>query len=249
MKIFIFLILTVSGIDFNQFLNIDDFMSSYEATSEWNQTELSLTDWQTVEGTNYKFSVYSAYYDNRQGRIIRIIAAAHSLKPCNVSCLLTYPNMKTLVIQAIKKRLNENHGKNYSAYFIICPLESRDIPTFVSVVANGTVGNRLKIFNLPKSTKSAEVKNLAICVPPLYDFEFGLELLEFIEFNRMMGVEHFVFYNQSVSRVITCIMNEYIKQGLVTVLPWKMNMKSNSEIIAEGIMASLNDCLYRFMYK
>lgn len=35
----------------------------------------------------------------------------------------------------------------------------------------------------------------------------------------------------------------------VDVLPWNLNMKSQKEIRTEGLFASLNDCLYRSMYR
>lgn len=37
--------------------------------------------------------------------------------------------------------------------------------------------------------------------------------------------------------------------GLVTILPWQLNMKSQKEIRTEGLFAALNDCLYRSMYR
>ena len=35
----------------------------------------------------------------------------------------------------------------------------------------------------------------------------------------------------------------------VEVLPWNLKMKSQKEIRTEGLFASLNDCLYRSMYR
>jgi hypothetical protein len=35
----------------------------------------------------------------------------------------------------------------------------------------------------------------------------------------------------------------------VNILPWNLKMKSQKEIRTEGLFASLNDCLYRSMYR
>jgi hypothetical protein len=35
----------------------------------------------------------------------------------------------------------------------------------------------------------------------------------------------------------------------VDILPWNLKMKSQKEIRTEGLFASLNDCLYRSMYR
>lgn len=43
----------------------------------------------------------------------------------------------------------------------------------------------------------------------------------------------------------------FVKPTKVTVdmLPWNLKMKSQKEIRTEGLFASLNDCLYRSMYR
>ena len=35
--------------------------------------------------------------------------------------------------------------------------------------------------------------------------------------------------------------------GIVTLLPWKLDMISQKEIRTEGLFAALNDCLYRYV--
>lgn len=37
--------------------------------------------WQTVNGTRFKFFVFSAYYDRRDGRMLRIIGATKTRSP------------------------------------------------------------------------------------------------------------------------------------------------------------------------
>ena len=73
--------------------------------------------------------------------------------------------------------------------------------------------------------------------------------MEFIELHRILGVDHFTFYNHTVGPEVGCILEDYTSRGLVTVLPWKLNMVSQREIRTEGLFAALNDCLYRSMYK
>lgn len=73
--------------------------------------------------------------------------------------------------------------------------------------------------------------------------------MEFIELNRLMGVEHFTFYNNTIGPEVSCILNHYKEEGVVTLLPWKLPIVSQKEIRTEGLFAALNDCLYRSMYK
>lgn len=65
----------------------------------------------------------------------------------------------------------------------------------------------------------------------------------------IMGVRHFTFYNHTIGNEVDCILKDYIEKGLVTMLPWKLNMVSQKEIRTEGLFAAFNDCLYRSMYR
>lgn len=103
-------------------------------------------------------------------------------------------------------------------------------------------------------------------------------MLEFLELNNLLGITHFTFYNNTIGPKVNCILQHY-KDGkipnyftsdqtsgifkrnvteehltrnvniTVEVLPWNLKMKSQKEIRTEGLFASLNDCLYRSMYR
>lgn len=76
----------------------------------------------------------------------------------------------------------------------------------------------------------------------------SLKMIEFIELNSLLGINHFFLYNDTASNQVNCILRDYVAQGRVTVLPWKLDMVSQKEIRTEGLFAALNDCLYRTMY-
>lgn len=48
-------------------------------------------NWQVVNGTRFKFFVFSAYYDRRDGKMIRIIGATKTRGPEKVWCRFWYP--------------------------------------------------------------------------------------------------------------------------------------------------------------
>jgi hypothetical protein len=100
-----------------------------------------------------------------------------------------------------------------------------------------------------------------------------------LELNHLLGVSHFTFYNHTIGTKAQCILKHYIDGNIpqltlaqppvmsssdqnttsessaptpritVDMLPWNLNMKSQKEIRTEGLFASLNDCLYRSMYR
>ncbi|UXI14530.1 collagen alpha-1(XV) chain-like [Sarcoptes scabiei] len=90
--------------------------------------------------------------------------------------------------------------------------------------------------------------HLAVCVKPLhYHWDKSLNLIEFIEFKRLLGVERFYFYNHTVGFDVDQTLRLYRKfePRLIEIIPWWLPIKSQTEIRTEGIFASLNDCLYR----
>lgn len=47
--------------------------------------------WKIVNGTRFKFFVFSAFYDRRGGKLIRVIGATRTRGPEKVWCRLWYP--------------------------------------------------------------------------------------------------------------------------------------------------------------
>ena len=214
--------------------------------------------WMPIFNTKHKFFVYSAYYDDRKGKIIRIIGATQTKKSDRVWCKYWYSNSSTLIVNGAVKIIRENWNLKYSACFIACPLtiykngrQPIPPPESVSVMTDpgGNATNKLKVLNLDADKEN--VKNsFAVCVKPLhFDYNNVNQIIEFIELNRIIGVEHFTLYNHTIGRDVDCILKKYIDENLVSIHPWKLNIQSQKEIRTEGLFAALNDCLYRYMYK
>lgn len=62
-------------------------------------------------------------------------------------------------------------------------------------------------------------------------------LKEWIEFNRIVGVEHFYLYNNNSEDNYEEIIAPYIKKGLVTLVQWPKN---------QAQMECYNDCISRY---
>lgn len=117
-------------------------------------------------------------------------------------------------------------------------------------------------------------KEIAVCVKPMhFNYDQALHLLEFIELNSILGVNHFTLYNHTIGPHASCVLRHYMKQDIgqhtlqfdsgqstfnsniskpkvtVNLLPWDLRMRSQKEIRTEGLFAALNDCLYRSMYR
>ncbi|SPP85765.1 Hypothetical predicted protein [Drosophila guanche] len=124
--------------------------------------------WQIVNGTRFKFFVYSAYFDRREGaRLVRIVGATKTRGPERVWCRFwfgpppangTEPGASTVrakytsaTVMARVKIIRENWNLKYSACFILCPVRAPplDVPRFVSVVSRlrAPPGNLLTLRN------------------------------------------------------------------------------------------------------
>lgn len=112
--------------------------------------------WQIVNGTRFKFFVYSAFYDRRGGKLIRIIGATKTHRADKVWCRFIYnqgnstaPNYRAVSVMARVKvtyhllmthkllfilafsvdsqAIRENWNLKYSACFVLCPVISPNI--------------------------------------------------------------------------------------------------------------------------
>ncbi|XP_037711068.1 uncharacterized protein LOC119548057 [Drosophila subpulchrella] len=112
--------------------------------------------WQVVNGTRFKFFVYSAYFDRREGaRLVRVVGATKTRGPERVWCRFWYgpsaanasdggssssstrAKYSSATVMARVKIIRENWNLKYSACFILCPVRSPPlaVPHFVSVVS------------------------------------------------------------------------------------------------------------------
>ncbi|KAG8041135.1 hypothetical protein G9C98_002123 [Cotesia typhae] len=189
---------------------------------------------------------------------------AYSNRPLK-KLLIKKPSIRT---QFIAKP--ENFGMYYSAAFILCPLaypeevSSRNIklPYRVTVSTRADRrdhqidGNEFVVIRYPKKWHQLTIdhdefqpaKTFSVCVKPFHhNFDKTLDLVTFIEFYRLMGVNHLTFYRDSVSENVDKILNYYVKQKVVTLLKWKLPeiYVFQKTLRTDGIFAALNDCLYR----
>lgn len=85
----------------------------------------------------------------------------------------------------------------------------------------------------------------AACVQPTYDYDNAWQFLQWVEFQALMGVEHFTLYNMSIGPQVSCIIDQYGKEGKMSVQNWK-SIKSVPGIHNNGQVVQATDCLARY---
>ena len=166
-------------------------------------------------------------------------------------------------VPATVSLMNEHHNLTYSACFILCHLNSQSaagdqsIPKLVSIFLDSDSGpsvtNLLPIKTLKtKATDSrSKTTDIGVCVKPVHSYYNQiLDLVEFIEFNKILGASTFTFYNQSMSEEASCVLNYYSEQNDTRLLVNSWNLRDLApqiEVHDEAGVAAVNDCLYRNM--
>ena len=227
----------------------------------------------------HKFLVFSAFYDSRDPHnpLIRVIAINPIIDSEEVKCRLYFEN-ETLknnqffidVLATINPVRDAYKGELYQDCHVLCSLKSIQtsysedhIPNAVSIIPiltrgpwYGTekkVNSKLSIKNFKnRDTVTNKVNNtdVGVCVKPIHSYYNNtLELIEFIELNKLLGVKKFTFYNESMSEELGCILNYYAEQeNLINVIQWNLLSKIElKEVPIRGVLSALNDCIYRNM--
>ncbi|XP_043200057.1 uncharacterized protein LOC122369400 [Amphibalanus amphitrite] len=208
--------------------------------------------WQNVTYSVGKFFIFSAYFDRRlDKKFVRIIATGRLRLPRTIralQCVLHYSDGSKETVTAEHKVIRENWGLAYTARFVLCNTDR--LPLRVSLVEKLDDPNPATVAVSDLDPSVERLGNFAVCVKPFhYQFNRAVWLVEFIEFHRLLGVNHFVFYNHTVGTDVERVLRFYESRGVATVIQWEMQLRSQKEIRTENMFAALNDCVYRSMYR
>ena len=168
-----------------------------------------------------------------QIRIIAILPVIYDNAP--LTCYYKYNETLIRQAPAIATHIiapTENLGMANSAAFVLCEAltleDDTTLPWQVSFAAD-TSTDQQKILEFvdvhysDRTTTLDQNKFMAVCVPSLHHgFDKWANLVEFVEFYRMMGVEHFTFYKTSVSGQVESVLDYYERKGLATIMKWQL---------------------------
>lgn len=190
--------------------------------------------------------VYSAYYDERRERTIRLVAFAGTRHHPGVFCVFE----DKFVVNASFHKSCETHNKEYGAYLISCP-----VPRMIGRYSVRDKGitlmsderhRRFSHLNVTVPASSDTRYNFTVCIPPLYGHISQLKLIEFIEVTRILGANHFTFYDHDVSESTKKVLAIF-GDNVVEVKLWKHPL-SDKVLWYKGQSASVWDCMLHNMY-
>lgn len=112
---------------------------------------------------------------------------------------------------------NKPVAENYS----ISKIESDPVVRVAVSTTQGTSNNfsaSMPVENLVKRTKKGE---LNVCVKQMHsNYNSAGRLVEYIELQRILGADHFTFYNLSIGPDVHRVLQHYVKERVAEVMPF-----------------------------
>ncbi|XP_053388593.1 uncharacterized protein LOC128551703 [Mercenaria mercenaria] len=191
--------------------------------------------------------IISAYFVKSRNRVF--VIGAKPFHRVSVICQLwqTTSDKQLQFMQQTEAEIVAPSGGNrysYASTIFACQINATESPTHVSLVLNSCDNplNMLRIREVSKPEKYE--RRFTVCTAPLFGFRDSLRLVEWIEFNRILGADKILLYNYSTSAKVHEIISHYLKSDLIDVIQWRFPFPSfDIEFFAQK--AALNDCLFR----
>lgn len=213
--------------------------------------------------------IFSAYFDERLPiNYIRILGIVKTNKGKvdpklfrNNFCMFkldTADNSTTFVTVAMTfYEMCENHKRVYGGWIMSCevPPSIRNVPKSLRIYSgrgNVTDLRNSKEFCVRSYGKNIDKRKLSygVCVPPIYGQVKPKEVIEFIELNRILGAEKFIFYvelsESTISLDVQRVLRYYSSLNIVHLIDWPLPIRTEL-IWYHGQSLAINDCLYRHM--
>ena len=222
------------------------------------------TEWYGAIIGNFRFYAYSAFYDDRliPGRAqvphVVIVGIFNTLIQ-EIHCGL-WSGSKFLHLASnvsYYKTLNTRKDRMVKSVIVLCPIRPRNsIPNFVGV---DHLKRRLMIkplFRVPVEIpqKLEQKKDFMICMNRMYfsknesvDPIQPINVVEWVELNKILGVEFIAVYNHSMEEKIAKVFRYYEAQGFVQIFTRRGTPGEKPNDKPANDVCNV-DCIYRFMH-
>nr|XP_046269097.1 uncharacterized protein LOC124072016 [Scatophagus argus] len=212
---------------------------------------------------NTKHLLVSAFMDQRVKDFdIRIIGIFRrdSIQP--LYCVFCCSGWSSTATPTTIFQHPDNFGFPFVTTDVVCPIPRNCKATHVSLQ---TQEYRVNVFNqtwLPiRNQKGKEEKkfDFTVCVSNLFgDYNNVLQFAQTLEMYRLLGVDRVVIYNTSCGPDLDRLLQGYIQEGFVEMVPWPIDKflnpsrgwlfsESGGDVHYFGQLTTLNECIYRSM--
>ncbi|KAK2176522.1 hypothetical protein NP493_660g05042 [Ridgeia piscesae] len=201
---------------------------------------------------------YSAFYDNRPSlgappTVVRVIVVSDVTDAKKqLYCLFRYEGGVNKTASATRQAIGAGvykRGKLYTEYIYTCPVDGTLPPEGVAIVAAPTdVASRFLPVEVP--ARWPEKMDFGVCVSVAYWNHTAERIVEWMELNRIIGVNHVIIYNNSLSAEAARVFAHYVASGFVDLRQSTNFIDDPGETTIHMHMSPvINDCMYRYMHR
>ena len=214
--------------------------------------------WQRDPDKELDALYYRAYFDNRpqvgSQSLVRVVGIVGHYKP--LWCQVWYEGVSTPYVTVVDLQYSHPgnytvHGQTYMRVMLNCELKIYSVPpTHVSIVSEKCKDSSI-LLPVHVSSPDQPLQEFLICMPTAYGKLDPHHFVEWVEFNRMMGVGEIWMYNSTTLHDnIRPVFDFYRDLGVLHTTaitnPW--GHTNFSELTLTHPMA-LNDCLYQNIHR
>ncbi|XP_029469163.1 uncharacterized protein LOC115097460 [Rhinatrema bivittatum] len=211
---------------------------------------------------NNRIFIIAPYYDYRDEILIRIIAIIHHQDVKELYCWFYCSPRGTISIMTAEIQA---HSDRWEFPFVTAHLLCLEPPNceskYVSVhwSPEGDV-DQLPIFEIRNREPAMFSTEFTVCISAMFGhYNNVLQFIQAVEMYKLLGAQKVMIYKNSCSQLMEEILQYYITEGTVEVIPWPINEYLNvsqrwhysmdpKDIGYYGQVTALNDCVYRNMY-
>ncbi|KAM7403340.1 hypothetical protein PAMA_004000 [Pampus argenteus] len=217
--------------------------------------------------TNTKHLLVSAYMDQRvTGLDIRIIGIFRrdSIQPLH--CLFCCTGQLSKTTPATILQHSDHFGFPFATTDVMCQIPQHCKATHVTLLPqqdNAILPEQIWLPIRNQKTDGKEEKtlqfNFTVCISNLFgDYNNVLQFAQSLEMYRLLGVNRVVIYNTSCGPDLNRLLQSYIQEGFVEMIPWPIDQHLNpsrgwlfsqhgGDLHYFGQLTTLNECIYRSM--
>ncbi|KAM9324226.1 uncharacterized protein PAF06_000239 [Gastrophryne carolinensis] len=211
-----------------------------------------------------KTFVVSAYYDARESTKVRVITILHDQEVKELYCWFYCLNADNYIPVRAEIDVHEWRFKfHYGPADVSCEEPPNCFSKFISVhTSNTSDKGQMPVFEIMNRYPQPFKVNFTVCISVMYGNRTNcvLNMIQALEMYRFLGAQKVVIYKTTCSKAIQEILDFYVSEGLVEIIPWPIDkyLRTSkawhqdrdpaSQIGYFGQTVALSDCLYRNMY-
>uniref|UniRef100_A0A8C5Q126 Glycosyltransferase family 92 protein n=1 Tax=Leptobrachium leishanense TaxID=445787 RepID=A0A8C5Q126_9ANUR len=206
--------------------------------------------------------IITPYHDPRDGSVTRVLGIVHHQKTKELFCYFCTGNQTIHVVKAKIEMHQDRFGFPFGLADIICeePPNTRLDYIYLDSAEDADLTG-LPRFRIQNKDPPRYTVNFTICISTMFgNYSNTLQLIQTMEMYKLLGAQKVTLYLNSCSPQVQEVLEYYVREGTLEVIPWLIekylkpsrrwdSVNDGTEIGYYGQLATLNDCIYRNMYK